>query len=73
MPTFGQNCPVKIMNKYNGHRPPKASAFYCRPLPTTVNYKQQRKWYSVALIGKNTIDNTVKTIAEKAGWDFTKL
>ena len=68
VPKAGDRCPVMIIDKYINKLPKdafKKDLFYVRPLPTLPKNDIQ-PWYSSVPVGKNTLNNKIKLMCERA-------
>ena len=67
-PDLGDRCPVFILDKYISRLPAKAKAddiFYARPLDR-IPMETDTPWYSAVPIGKNMLQNMVKSMCTEA-------
>ncbi len=69
VPDVGERCPVKIIDKYIDKLPTdafKKNLFYVRPLPNVPIGETEERWFTSVPVGKNTLNNKIKTMCEKA-------
>lgn len=69
VPDAGERCPVGIIDKYIDKLPKEAfkkDLFYVRPLSNVPFGETADPWFSSVPVGKNTLNNKIKTMCEKA-------
>ena len=68
VPDAGERCPVNIIDKYIDKLPKdafKKDLFYVRPL-TAIPINDTEPWYSSVPVGKNTLNNKIRMMCDKA-------
>lgn len=68
IPEAGERCPINILDKYIEKLPKEAflkDLFYLRPLASAPT-NDTDPWYTCVPVGKNTLNNKIKLMCEKA-------